>query len=218
MIVGKEPAVAEIWSASYYRARYYDQSSGRFISEDPIRWSGGSNDFYAYVRSNAVNLRDPYGLWLTYIGDISNWAKALSYLRLDPGMAGIIAYLSTISEDLKIVETAEPCGTDSSGGYDPKTRTIYWNPHCAYACEHGGAGNSPACVLGHELGHAALNQRIGNFASHYLSNSPGGAYGNLNEMYVIAGPENNFAIHLGECVRSSHSSPPSYLVPNPKDK
>jgi RHS repeat-associated protein len=48
-------------AASYYRARYYDPSIGRFISEDPIQFRGGIN-FYAYVRNNPVNLTDPFGL------------------------------------------------------------------------------------------------------------------------------------------------------------
>jgi RHS repeat-associated protein len=46
---------------SYYRARYYDAKAGRFVSEDPIRTSGGMN-FYAYVFSNPVNHLDPTGL------------------------------------------------------------------------------------------------------------------------------------------------------------
>jgi RHS repeat-associated protein len=45
----------------YYRARYYDQGVGRFISEDPVRLKAGPN-FYAYVRNNAVNRNDPSGL------------------------------------------------------------------------------------------------------------------------------------------------------------
>jgi RHS repeat-associated protein len=45
----------------YYRARYYDPKVGRFISEDPVRFSGGIN-FYAYVRNNPANLVDPDGL------------------------------------------------------------------------------------------------------------------------------------------------------------
>ena len=32
----------------YYRARYYDPSAGRFLSEDPIEHSGGNN-FCAYA-------------------------------------------------------------------------------------------------------------------------------------------------------------------------
>jgi RHS repeat-associated protein len=46
----------------YYRARYYDPSAGRFISEDPIGFKGGAN-FYRYVRNNTVNATDPGGLY-----------------------------------------------------------------------------------------------------------------------------------------------------------
>lgn len=49
-------------SLYYYRARYYDATSGRFISEDPIAYRGGMN-YYRYVRNNAANLTDPTGLY-----------------------------------------------------------------------------------------------------------------------------------------------------------
>jgi RHS repeat-associated protein len=45
----------------YYRARYYDPSTGRFLSEDPIRFKGGSN-FYRYVDNRPVLYRDATGL------------------------------------------------------------------------------------------------------------------------------------------------------------
>src|SRR3989441_2044523 len=45
----------------YYGARYYDPSTGRFLSEDPIGFSGGRN-FYTYVRNNPPRLIDPTGL------------------------------------------------------------------------------------------------------------------------------------------------------------
>jgi len=45
----------------YYRARYYDPKSGRFISTDPIGFRGGVN-FYSYVRNRPVSLIDPLGL------------------------------------------------------------------------------------------------------------------------------------------------------------
>jgi RHS repeat-associated protein len=47
-------------SISYYRARYYDSATGRFLSEDPIRFAGGIN-FYAYALDNPVNKNDPEG-------------------------------------------------------------------------------------------------------------------------------------------------------------
>lgn len=44
-----------------YRARYYDQSAGRFLSEDPLRFAAGVN-FYAYVHNDPSDLDDPTGL------------------------------------------------------------------------------------------------------------------------------------------------------------
>ncbi len=44
----------------YYRARYYDPTVGRFVSEDPL--PGSSVDSYEYVRNNPLSLSDPSGL------------------------------------------------------------------------------------------------------------------------------------------------------------
>jgi len=45
----------------YYRARYYNPTWGRFISEDPIGLTGGPN-LYRYVWNNPVNYTDPRGV------------------------------------------------------------------------------------------------------------------------------------------------------------
>ena len=45
----------------FYRARYYDSISGRFINEDPIGFAAGDNNFYRYVQNNPVNFMDPSG-------------------------------------------------------------------------------------------------------------------------------------------------------------
>ena len=47
--------------ASYYRARYYDKTAGRFLSEDANRFKAGVN-FYPYVTNDVVNQTDPMGL------------------------------------------------------------------------------------------------------------------------------------------------------------
>jgi RHS repeat-associated protein len=44
----------------YYRARWMDPKQGRFVSEDPIEFEGGSN-FYAYVNNNPIKYVDPSG-------------------------------------------------------------------------------------------------------------------------------------------------------------
>jgi RHS repeat-associated protein len=43
-----------------YRSRYYDQSLGRFLSEDPVGFSEGPN-FYAYVHGDPIDFNDPSG-------------------------------------------------------------------------------------------------------------------------------------------------------------
>ncbi len=46
----------------YYRTRYYRPDAMRFISEDPIGWSSGQVNNYAYVDGNPVSGVDPTGL------------------------------------------------------------------------------------------------------------------------------------------------------------
>jgi RHS repeat-associated protein len=48
-------------SLMYYRARWYDAETGRFISEDPIGFLGGIN-LYGYVGNNPISYSDPFGL------------------------------------------------------------------------------------------------------------------------------------------------------------
>jgi len=81
----------------YYRARYYNPNMGRFLQEDPIGFSGGDLNLYAYVQNNPVNFRDPYGLLTIAAQKIVNelmaesenastaWAKA--YLQRDTNTA-----------------------------------------------------------------------------------------------------------------------------------
>jgi RHS repeat-associated protein len=45
----------------FYRARYYNPDLGRFISEDPIGFRSGDNNFYRYVQNSGINFRDPLG-------------------------------------------------------------------------------------------------------------------------------------------------------------
>ena len=45
-----------------YCPRYYNPETGRYISEDPIRFEGRDSNLYRYVFNNPVNLFDPFGL------------------------------------------------------------------------------------------------------------------------------------------------------------
>jgi uncharacterized protein RhaS with RHS repeats len=45
----------------YSRARWYDATLGRFISEDPIGFAGGDVNLYGYVGNNPLRFVDPSG-------------------------------------------------------------------------------------------------------------------------------------------------------------
>ena len=46
----------------YYRARYYDPATGRFVSEDPIDFSAGDANIFRYVFNAPASHADPTGL------------------------------------------------------------------------------------------------------------------------------------------------------------
>lgn len=52
----------DLTGLQYSRARFYDPNVGRFISEDPIGFSGGDVDLYAYVKNKVLRRKDPTGL------------------------------------------------------------------------------------------------------------------------------------------------------------
>jgi RHS repeat-associated protein len=54
---GREADLADLY---FYRARYYNPKLQRFLSEDPIGFSGGVN-LYAYVANNPLLYVDPFG-------------------------------------------------------------------------------------------------------------------------------------------------------------
>jgi RHS repeat-associated protein len=45
----------------YYRARYYDAESGRFVGEDPLKFKSGDFNTYRYVFNNPIHFIDPSG-------------------------------------------------------------------------------------------------------------------------------------------------------------
>jgi RHS repeat-associated protein len=45
----------------YNRARFYDPTNGRWISQDPLGFEAGDANLYRYVGNNATNATDPFG-------------------------------------------------------------------------------------------------------------------------------------------------------------
>src|SRR5207248_1117942 len=46
----------------YFRARYYDPATGRFLSQDPLSFAIGDSNLYRYVGNSPANEVDPTGL------------------------------------------------------------------------------------------------------------------------------------------------------------
>jgi RHS repeat-associated protein len=63
----------------YLRARYYDPSTGQFLTRDPA--AALTRDRYAFARSNPVDLVDPMGLWAV------GWCAGGSYTLAPPGVS-----------------------------------------------------------------------------------------------------------------------------------
>lgn len=57
----------------YYRTRFYDAATGRFLSEDTIRFNANDANLYRYVKNGATLFRDPLG---ENLNDMIDAAKA----------------------------------------------------------------------------------------------------------------------------------------------
>jgi RHS repeat-associated protein len=188
------------------RDRYYDPSSGRFISEDPVGFKAGETNFYRYAANDPNDYIDPTGNVIVFSpggsGNIPNYSAALGYLRDDPGCSSVIKKL----ENSPRIFTIDFVYGTQNDGYTSATRTISWDP-LGGTCDHG-CNLSPAIALCHEMAHAAGD---GPIARHLVA-TPNNQYDNEEERRVIHNYENPFAMTHGECVRFNHHGTPSHVA------
>ncbi len=102
----------------FYRARYFDPNSGRFVSEDPIGFHGGVN-FYRYVLNNPVINVDPAGLGPYGWGNKGwTWTQRancfISFYACGAGLAETRQSLDQMTDNA-VMNTSDATG--SEGGY-----------------------------------------------------------------------------------------------------
>ncbi len=73
----------------YHRARYYNSTTGRWISSDPIEFESGDVNFYRYVGNNSTNFIDPDGKNPFLIGIIAGIGIIFNPTPTDTPGAGV---------------------------------------------------------------------------------------------------------------------------------
>ncbi len=106
----------------YYRARYYDSGTGRFMAQDPHPGSLGSpgsfNSQYAYVGNSAPNFTDPSGAFRIKI-DGSLFVRSLSFALGGPLLFSIYSNLNSRDRgtvDAVVISTSILVAAGFTGG------------------------------------------------------------------------------------------------------
>ncbi len=144
-------------STYYYRARYYDPSIGRFVSEDPMGFGAGVN-FFDYAGNQPTEFSDPFGLCPTlcpgtagpsgWLGGVccqngrfipcfnkNTWGQLTPRRRHCAGV-----HEEEHIEDLKFI--GQQCNAGPCVLQGHPTRRALWDSECAaylkeLACLHG---------------------------------------------------------------------------------
>lgn len=70
----------------YYRARYMDPATGKFLSEDPLEFSAGDLNLQRYVGNDPVNHTDPLGLQsIAAFGSLLSFVQSYANFALTYG-------------------------------------------------------------------------------------------------------------------------------------
>jgi len=142
----------------YYRARYYEATSGRFVSEDPIGFGGGDLNLYAYVGGDATLKVDPSGHQL--ICPFFNPGCIQQQHLSDCAKKVLQPYFPGLNLDSVIISPGLPGFATLAPGFDPGAitlnGTIFYQPGYFSGTAEG------LSYLGHELTH------VGQEGSGYL--------------------------------------------------
>ena len=85
----------------YNRARYYDPTAGRFLSEDPLGYAAGDTNLYRYAFNSPTHFTDPSGEFI-FLAPLVTWAAGLT--------AGAAATYFATQAGLSAVETGVEAG------------------------------------------------------------------------------------------------------------
>ena len=100
----------------FYRARYYNPSLQRFISEDPLRLRAKTPNFYQYSYNSPTNFRDPSGLFTLDIGLAVNFTLPVGPIGIPISVSTGIAIDTQGHVAIVNVHTLVPGVGEGAGG------------------------------------------------------------------------------------------------------
>jgi len=208
-----------------YGARIYDPRVARWASVDPMAGKYPTLAPYVAFANDPIFFIDQGGETLQVASHTApNPAQfeqsvtvALAYLRKSPTAAAIIDKIERSSTTITIAYLPTPDKWTGEGKYpgphyDPRTQTVYWNPELTSPNSEasGGGENSPAFILGHELGHG--EQDIdGKLPA--LQKERDDIFHRDAEKELILGKENKVSEELKEVKRKGHEGGDFKLAP-----
>jgi RHS repeat-associated protein len=196
----------------YNRARYYDRNSGRFISEDPIGFSGSGPNLYGYVANNPIDLTDPSGLtWGSNWKYFWDWALGRGKKDRNYGPQDQETWELMFSPGAERVRDAFYKSTcNGARGVDYGTYEAYWDtvadPLTAdwsnTAAEVGGFGGASAVNNGNDTVTITIPNTSGthSFFLHLVPDrkSPTGWGSNINQVFTWTEPIDNTRCGCGK--------------------
>ena len=109
----------------YYGYRYYNPSTGRWLSRDPAGEDQGGPNLYGFVGNDSVNNSDPFGLWVINRNKNDNWAWAIAQLGDTVQSLATLIHLNA-SEANKWLKGWDGGQINSCSGYRiPNTVVVY---------------------------------------------------------------------------------------------
>ncbi len=99
---GRENDTSGFLTMYYYRGRYYEPAFQRFISQDPMDFSGGDTNLYGYVLKDPLVLRDPTGRLLIeiFVGGAVGGVEGATAASLQGGSTSAIITSAVIGAAL----------------------------------------------------------------------------------------------------------------------
>ncbi len=185
----------------YLRARYYDPTIGRFVTEDSY-WGKDSDplslNLYTFAHNNPILYIDPSGFKIELSSNATDeqkqeYNRAIAYLKTSEDGKALIEKLVNSEEVFTISFDTE---ATAGSKYIPVVKTISWAYLGGLVMSDGTSVMSPAMSLAHEMGHGAQD----------LDGELDGKTRSQGEAANLKKYETSIAKQLGEPTRSSYNS------------